>query len=78
MTQARVVLSEWVQFRSLRSTVYTLLAASAHDRLGPLLSAVAANQPHGLDAGATAISTSLTGPFFSQLHRSPGSPADHR
>jgi ABC-2 type transport system permease protein len=35
--------------------------------LGALLSAVAASQPNGLDAGATAISTSLTGMVFAQL-----------
>ncbi len=68
VTQARVVLSEWTKFRSLRSTVYTLLAAVVlMIGLGALLSAVAAGQPNGLDAGATAISTSLTGMFFAQL-----------
>lgn len=68
VTQARVVLSEWIKFRSLRSTVYTLLAAVVlMIGVGALLSAVAASQPHGLDAGATAISTSLTGMVFAQL-----------
>ena len=68
VTQSRVVLSEWTKFRSLRSTVYTLLVAVVlMIGLGALLSAVAASQPHGLDAGATAISTSLTGTFFAQL-----------
>ena len=68
VTQARVVLSEWTKFRSLRSTVYTLLVAVVlMIGLGALLSAVAASQPNGLDAGATAISTSLTGTFFAQL-----------
>jgi ABC-2 type transport system permease protein len=68
MTQSRVVLSEWTKFRSLRSTVYTLLAAFVlMIGFGALLSAVAAGQPKGLDAGATAISTSLTGTIFAQL-----------
>lgn len=68
VTQSRVVLSEWTKFRSLRSTVYTLLVAVVlMIGLGALLSAVAASQPNGLDAGATAISTSLTGTFFAQL-----------
>src|SRR4029077_17689378 len=68
VTQARVVLSEWTKFRSLRSTVYTLLAAVVlMIGLGALLSAFAAGQPNGLDAGATAISTSLTGTVFAQL-----------
>jgi ABC-2 type transport system permease protein len=68
VTQSRVVLSEWTKFRSLRSTVYTLLVAVVlMIGLGALLSAGAASQPNGLDAGATAISTSLTGTFFAQL-----------
>jgi hypothetical protein len=63
-----VVLSEWIKFRSLRSTVYTLLVAVVlMIGLGALLSAVAVSQPNGLDAGVTAISTSLTGTFFAQL-----------
>jgi ABC-2 type transport system permease protein len=68
VTQLRVVLSEWTKFRSLRSTVYTLLVAVAlMVGLGALLAGIAASQPKGLDAGATAISTSLTGTFFAQL-----------
>ena len=68
VTQARVALSEWTKFRSLRSTLYTLLLAVAlMIGLGALLSAVAAGQARGLDAGATATSTSLTGTFFAQL-----------
>jgi len=68
VTQIRVVLSEWTKFRSLRSTLYTLLLAGVlMIGLGALLSAVAASQPHGFDAGATAVSTSLTGTFFAQL-----------
>ena len=68
VTQARVALSEWTKFRSLRSTVYTLLLAVAlMIGLGALISAVAASQARGLDTGATAASTSLTGTFFAQL-----------
>lgn len=68
VTQARVVRSEWTKFRSLRSTLYTvLLAVTLMIGLGALISAVAASQPRGLDAGATAASTSLTGTFFAQL-----------
>ena len=68
VTQRRVVQSEWTKFRSLRSTVYTLLIAVAlMIGLGALLAGVATSQPRGLDAGATAISTSLTGTFFAQL-----------
>jgi ABC-2 type transport system permease protein len=68
VSQARVVLSEWTKFRSLRSTVYTLLiAAVLMIGLGAVLAGIAASQPKGLDAGATAISTSLTGTFFAQL-----------
>jgi ABC-type transport system involved in multi-copper enzyme maturation permease subunit len=68
VTQLRVVLSEWTKFRSLRSTLYTLLLAVVlMIGLGALLAGIAANQARGLDAGATAISTSLTGTFFAQL-----------
>ncbi len=68
VTQARVVLSEWTKFRSLRSTLYTLLAAVVFlIGLGALFSAITANQPGGMEPGQTAISTSLTGTFFAQL-----------
>ena len=68
VTHLRVVRSEWTKFRSLRSTVYTLLLAGVlMIGLGALLSGVAASQPHGFDPGTTAISTSLTGTFFAQL-----------
>ena len=54
VTQSRVVHSEWTKFRSLRSTIYTLvLAVALMIGLGALLSAVAVNQPAGLDPGAT-------------------------
>ena len=68
VTQLRVVLSEWTKFRSLRSTLYTLLVAVVlMVGFGTLLAGIAANQPRGLDPGSTAISTSLAGTFFAQL-----------
>jgi len=68
VTPSRVVLSEWTKFRSLRSTIYTMLVAvGLMVGIGALLAGIAASQPKGLDAGATAISTSLTGTFFAQL-----------
>jgi ABC-2 type transport system permease protein len=68
VTQLRVVRSEWTKFRSLRSTLYTLLLGVVlMVGLGALLSGVAASQPHGFDPGNTAVSTSLTGTFFAQL-----------
>ena len=68
MTQPRVVLSEWTKFRSLRSTVYTLLIAVVlMIGLGALFTAITANQPGGLEPGQSAVSTSLTGTFFAQL-----------
>ena len=68
VTQARVVLSEWTKFRSLRSTVYTLLAAVVFMvGLGALFSAITAGQPGGLEPGQSAVSTSLSGTIFAQL-----------
>ena len=68
VTQSRVVLSEWTKFRSLRSTVYTLLAAVVFMiGLGALFAAITAGQPGGLEPGSSAISTSLSGTFFAQL-----------
>ena len=58
VTQPRVVLSEWTKFRSLRSTVYTLLIAVVlMIGLGAMFAAITANQPGGFEPGATAIST---------------------
>ena len=49
-TQLRVVLSEWTKFRSLRSTVYTLLLAVGFMiGLGALFSAITASQPGGME-----------------------------
>ena len=68
VTQARVLLSEWTKFRSLRSTVSTLLIAVVlMIGLGAMFAAITANQATGFEPGATAISTSLTGTFFAQL-----------
>ncbi len=66
VTQARVLRSEWMKFRSLRSTLYTLLAAVALTiGIGALFSAVTASQYHTFSAADQAafnpISTSLTG-----------------
>jgi hypothetical protein len=68
VTQTRVVMSEWTKFRSLRSTVCTLLTAVvAMIGIGALVAAITANQPGGLEPGQSAIFTSLTGTFIAQL-----------
>jgi ABC-type transport system involved in multi-copper enzyme maturation permease subunit len=68
VTGPRVVLSEWTKFRSLRSTVYTLLMAVVFMiGLGALIAAITANQPGGLGPGESAVSISLSGMFFAQL-----------
>ena len=68
VTQARVLLSEWTKFRSLRSTVSTLLVAFVlMIGLGAMFAAITASQTTGFEPGATAISTSLTGTFFAQI-----------
>jgi ABC-2 type transport system permease protein len=68
VTQWRVLRSEWTKFRSLRSTVVTLLvAAMLMIGLGAMFAAITANSPDGFGPGVTAISTSLTGTFFAQL-----------
>jgi ABC-2 type transport system permease protein len=72
VTQPRVLLSEWTKFRSLRSTVWTLLSAVVLTiGIGALFSAVTANQYHTFSAADKAsfnpISTSLNGILFSQL-----------
>jgi ABC-type transport system involved in multi-copper enzyme maturation permease subunit len=72
VTQARVLLSEWTKFRSLRSTVWTLLIAAAlMIGLGALFSAVTASQ---IAAGNVQeiltfnpITTSLNGTLIAQL-----------
>lgn len=72
VTQARVVLSEWIKFRSLRSTVWTLLAAVVLSiGIGALFSGVSASQYHTFSpadrASFNPISTSLNGMLFAQL-----------
>ena len=68
VTQVRVLFSEWTKFRSLRSTVSTLLIAVVlMIGLGAMFAAITASQSTGFEPGATAISTSLTGTFFAQL-----------
>lgn len=72
VTQLRVVLSEWIKFRTLRSTMWTLLAAVVLTiGIGALFSAVTANQFHTFSPADRAsfdpISTSLNGILFSQL-----------
>ena len=72
VTQPRVLLSEWTKFRSLRSTVFTLLIAVVLSiGIGALISAVSASQYHTLSpaarAGFNPVSLSLNGTLFSQL-----------
>ena len=72
VTQPRVLLSEWTKFRSLRSTVYTLLIAIVLTiGIGALFSAVTASQYHTFSPGDKAtfspITTSLNGMIFAQL-----------
>jgi ABC-2 type transport system permease protein len=69
VTQARVLLSEFTKFRSLRSTVYTLLTAVVlMIGIGALFSAVTANQYHTFSAADKAafkpVTTSLQGTVF--------------
>jgi ABC-type transport system involved in multi-copper enzyme maturation permease subunit len=72
VTQPRVLLSEWTKFRSLRSTVWTLLTAVVLSiGIGALFSAVSASQYHTFSAADKAsfnpVSTSLDGMLFAQL-----------
>ena len=72
VTQLRVLLSEWTKFRSLRSTMWTLLISVVLTiGIGALFSAVTANQYHTFSAGDKAtfnpITTSLNGTLFAQL-----------
>ncbi len=72
VTQPRVLLSEWTKFRSLRSTMWTLLTAVVLTiGIGALFSAVTANQYHTFSAADRAsfnpVTTSLNGILFSQL-----------
>jgi hypothetical protein len=68
VTQTRVVLSEWTKFRSLRSTIYTLLLAVVFMiGIGAMITAITSNQPGGLEPGESGVSISLSGIFFAQL-----------
>jgi ABC-2 type transport system permease protein len=68
VTQSRVVRSEWTKFRSLRSTLSTLLAAVVlMIGLGALLATITAHQPRTFGPAVNPISTSLTGTFIAQL-----------
>ena len=68
VTQVRVLRSEWVKFRSLRSTLWTMgLSVVLMIGLGAMFSAISVSSAEGMDPGNTAISTSLTGTFFAQL-----------
>jgi hypothetical protein len=69
VTPARVLRSEWTKFRSLRSTVWTLLVALVlMIGIGALFSAVNASQYHTLSPAQQAtfspVSVSLTGTAF--------------
>ena len=69
VTQARVLLSEFTKFRSLRSTMYTLLTALVlMIGLGALFSALTASQYHTYNAADRAsfnpVTTSLSGVLF--------------
>src|SRR5437899_10336367 len=72
VTQLRVLHSEWIKLRTLRSTFYTLLAATiALVGLGLLFCAVTANRWTHMDAHEKATFdpalTSLRGYFLAQL-----------
>jgi len=69
ITQGRVIRSEFTKFRSLRSTVYTLLTAVVlMISIGAVFSAVTASQYHTFSAADRAsfnpITTSLNGIMF--------------
>jgi ABC-2 type transport system permease protein len=69
VTQAHVVTSEWIKFRSLRSTKYTLAASIAMTVGLGLLFAVftVARWSPATRAGFNPVSLSLQGTFLSQL-----------
>jgi ABC-2 type transport system permease protein len=72
VTQPRVLLSEWTKFRSLRSTMWTLLTAVVLTiGIGALFSGVTASQYHTFSAAGQAsfdpVTTSLNGILFAQL-----------
>ena len=72
VTQGRVVRSEWIKFRSVRSTVWTLLSAVVlMIGIGALFSAVTASQYHTFSAADrasfSAVSVSLEGIAFAVI-----------
>jgi ABC-type transport system involved in multi-copper enzyme maturation permease subunit len=72
VTQPRVLLSEWTKFKSLRSTIYTLLTAVVLTiGIGALFAGVTASQYHTFSpadkASFSPITTSLNGMIFAQL-----------
>lgn len=72
VTQARVLHSEWVKLRTLRSTFFTLLAATvAMTGTGPLFSAVTSDRWSAMTAAERAAidptALSLIGFFLAQL-----------
>jgi ABC-2 type transport system permease protein len=72
VTQSRVALSEWTKLRSLRSTVYTLLASAVFTiGFGVLASAITASRWPSMTAADKAefdpLSTSLVGVNFGVL-----------
>jgi ABC-2 type transport system permease protein len=71
VTQRRVILSEWIKLRSLRSTIFALLAAVVCVvGLGILICALRANdinQHPGFVHGIDATAVSLRGVYLAQL-----------
>ncbi len=72
VTQGRVIHSEWTKFRSLRSTVITLLVAGVLTiGIGALFSAVSGSQFSSMSKADqlsfNAVTTSLNGVMFAQL-----------
>jgi ABC-2 type transport system permease protein len=72
VTQGRVVRSEWIKFRSVRSTVWTLLSAVVlMIGIGALFSAVTASQYHTFSAADrasfSAVTVSLEGITFAVI-----------
>jgi ABC-type transport system involved in multi-copper enzyme maturation permease subunit len=72
VTQGRVVRSEWIKFRSVRSTVWTLLSAVVlMIGIGALFSAVTASQYHTFSAANrasfSAVTVSLEGITFAVI-----------
>ena len=72
VTQWRVIASEWTKFRSLRSTIWTLLVGVVlMIGLGAIASAVTANQYHTFNAhdraAFSAIGVSLAGISLAQI-----------